>query len=377
VSYNLLRSLAHQGLRVGLGGGLRSGTAAYSRYCAGSFRHPSYDHDPRGFMAAIREVLIARQPAVCMPADEDIFVFAEYAEILRDLPVRMAVAPSATLRRLDNKYESVKLAGSLGIPVPATIRPANVEEIAAFAREHPGPLIMKLVRSSASRGLYVLQPERLRETVPGILEKSGTSFGDFIVQERIQGTGYGVSMLFDHGQLKASFTHRRLRELSPAGGPSTLRQSIRQPELEAHAGLLLRHVGYHGVAMVEFKHDEVSGKVWFLEVNPRWWGSLALAVRAGVDFPYLYYRMALGENLPPPPEYRTGVTVRWLLGDLLALKNQFVATRKMPGYRDLFPKVDGYDYLFADDPLPFAAELVLRPVRAVLAKSGERRKPLQ
>jgi predicted ATP-grasp superfamily ATP-dependent carboligase len=359
VAYTLLRSLARNGLRVGLGVDSYFSMAMYSRYCAGIFRHPSSDRNPHGFMTALRETLLARRPAVYMPADEEILAVAEHSSVLRDLPVRTVIAPFETLRLLDNKQQSLALADALGIPTPSTIRPASLAEITAFSREHPGPLVLKHTRSSGARGVYILQPEGLAEKLLPILGQSARGFEDFIVQEFIPATGYGVSMLFDRGQLKARFTHRRLRERSPSGGPSTLRESVRQPALEAHAERLLRHVGYHGVAMVEFKHDEVSGKSWFLEINPRWWGSLALAVRAGLDFPVLYHRLALGEILPSPPDYKTGVTVRWLLGDLFALTNQCMALKRLPGYGDICPTVDGYDDAFGDDPLPLAAELVM------------------
>jgi predicted ATP-grasp superfamily ATP-dependent carboligase len=317
-------------------------------------------------MAAVREMILAHRPAVYMPADEDALVVAEHAHLLRDAPVRIALAPFETLRRLDNKYEAFQLADSLGIPTPATIQPVASGEIEAFAREHPGPLVLKVNRSSGARGVLVLQPERLSAGLQRFLARCGAGFGDFIVQEFVRAPGYGVSLLFDHGQPKATFVHRRLRERSPLGGPSTLRQSIRQPVLEAHAERLLRHVGYHGVAMVEFKHDETTGRSWFVEVNPRWWGSLALAVRAGVDFPMLGYRLALGERLPPQPDYQTGLTVRWLLGDLLAIKNHLVYTRRVPRIRDLWPHVDGYDDACADDPVPLAAELFLHLKKASL-----------
>jgi predicted ATP-grasp superfamily ATP-dependent carboligase len=368
IGYGVLRSLARNGLRVGLGVDHHSGMGVYSRYCAGNFRHPSHDRDPLGFMDALAKTVRAHCPAVYMPADEDAFVVAEHAHLLRDVPVRTALAPFETLRCLNNKHESFQLAASLGIPTPATIQPKALGEIEAFARDHPGPLVLKFNRSSGGRGVFLLQPGRLRSGLQQMHARWGRGYGDFIVQEFIRAPGYGVSMLFDHGEPKASFTHRRLRELSPCGGPSTLRQSIRQPVLEAHAERLLRHVKYHGMAMVEFKHDEATQKTWFLEVNPRWWGSLALAIRAGIDFPLLFHRLALGENLPPPPNYQTGVTVRWLLGDLLALKNHMFSAGRIPRFQDLSPKADGYDDFFPDDPLPLAAELVLHLRKTVRAK---------
>jgi hypothetical protein len=68
--------------------------------------------------------------------------------------------------------------------------------------------------------------------------------------------------------------------------------------------------------MVEFKIDERGGVARILEANARFWGSLELAVSAGVDFPYLLFRMATGERIGESTGYRVGLKMRWELGDL-------------------------------------------------------------
>ncbi|HAA03119.1 MAG TPA: hypothetical protein DCE18_07085, partial [Syntrophobacteraceae bacterium] len=114
------------------------------------------------------------------------------------------------------------------------------------------------------------------------------------------------------------FVHRRLREYPITGGPSTLRESWRHHQAYSDALRLLQDLRFVGVAMVEFKTDIRTGQAKLLEVNPRFWGSLALAVDAGVNFPLLWTRMALGEHVPPVTSYRLGHRCRWLLpGDIL------------------------------------------------------------
>jgi hypothetical protein len=53
-----------------------------------------------------------------------------------------------------------------------------------------------------------------------------------------------------------------------------------------------------------------------MEINARLWGSLQLAVDAGVDFPALLARVATGERVAPVTSWRAGVRSRWFWGDV-------------------------------------------------------------
>jgi hypothetical protein len=71
------------------------------------------------------------------------------------------------------------------------------------------------------------------------------------------------------------------------------------------------------VAMVEFKVDHLTRVPLLMEINGRFWGSLQLAIDAGMNFPWLLLQMAVGRAVNPfDSSYRTGVKSRWLLGDL-------------------------------------------------------------
>ena len=79
---------------------------------------------------------------------------------------------------------------------------------------------------------------------------------------------------------------------------------------------LLRRIEWQGVAMVECKVDSVTGRPYLMEVNGRFWGSLQLAVDAGVDFPVMLVRLALGLPVAPVSDWRSGVKLRWCLGEV-------------------------------------------------------------
>jgi predicted ATP-grasp superfamily ATP-dependent carboligase len=152
---------------------------------------------------------------------------------------------------------------------------------------------------------------------------------DPLVQEKISGEGRGVFLLMWEGEVKAAFCHRRLREKPPWGGLSVLSESLPLDRaLVERSAELLRTVSWNGPAMVEYKIDEREGEAKLMEVNGRFWGSLQLAIDAGVDFPAIYYRLVCGEDVPSPPEYRAGVKSRWLLGDLDSLITRLRCTER-------------------------------------------------
>jgi len=133
---------------------------------------------------------------------------------------------------------------------------------------------------------------------------------------------------------------------------------------------LLGPLGWHGVAMMEFKQDQRTGQSFLMEVNGRFWGSLQLAIQAGVDFPYLSCQLALGDTVAAPLEYQVGIKSRWLLGDLdhliIRLFHRDDAQNLPAGApsraralaRFLQPFNPGmrYDVLSGDDPRPFLHE---------------------
>ncbi|MBI4420478.1 MAG: ATP-grasp domain-containing protein [Gemmatimonadetes bacterium] len=138
-----------------------------------------------------------------------------------------------------------------------------------------------------------------------------------ILQRRVRGPGVGLFLLRWEGRIVAAFAHRRLREQPPAGGVSVYRESIAiDPALLEAGRRLLDDLDWRGVAMVECKLDPETGRYVFMEVNGRLWGSLQLALDAGVDFPGLLVACARGDPVVPTNGYRVGVRSRWLWGDV-------------------------------------------------------------
>jgi predicted ATP-grasp superfamily ATP-dependent carboligase len=140
------------------------------------------------------------------------------------------------------------------------------------------------------------------------------------VQECVAGVGVGFFALFDHGQPKRIFMHRRLRELPVAGGMSTAACAYYHETLKDYGLRILSALKWHGVAMVEFKYQEESDRLVLMEINPKFWGSVELALEAGVEFAADLVRVFRGEPLAYSQCYDRQLHFYWPLdGDLVHL----------------------------------------------------------
>jgi predicted ATP-grasp superfamily ATP-dependent carboligase len=115
--------------------------------------------------------------------------------------------------------------------------------------------------------------------------------------------------------------HRREREFPVTGGASIAAESVYDEKLKDVGKKLLDALSWHGVAMVEFKLDEADNQFKLMEINPKFWGSLDLAIAAGVDFPYDLARMSRGEAIEYSEEYKRGLRYQWPIEDLICVKS--------------------------------------------------------
>ena len=114
-----------------------------------------------------------------------------------------------------------------------------------------------------------------------------------------------------------AFQHRRLHEVPLTGGGSSLRVSEAvEPELLDASKQLLGTIGWHGVAMVEFKWQPASRTYNLMEINGRFWGSLPLATAAGANFPAMLAELHLRGKVTDRDAYRNGVYCRNLARDV-------------------------------------------------------------
>ncbi len=215
--------------------------------------------------------------------------------------------------------------------------PATRLLTATEAHEIPLPAVVKARFSASENNSKKVSVKYLKNKTALIRLAHDTPPDTLVVQTQLQGTAYGVSALFWNGRFVSDFCHRRLLEKPPSGGVSALAEAVAQQDTPGHEACiaLLRSLKWHGLAMVEIKCD-ADQKPYLLEINPRPWGTIQLAISAGRDFPGMILQLCsaktgekiddLIKEIKRLPNYNTKVRLRWTLGTLdhalIRLKNE-------------------------------------------------------
>jgi predicted ATP-grasp superfamily ATP-dependent carboligase len=247
---------------------------------------------------------------------------------------RLVLLPEyAVLREVNSKLGLRQHASACGIPMPQRHEVQHPRQLEKMDRRAGFPLVVKL---ESDEGLFL--PPQERYAVVGDVEELISAYKRLfarkafpVVEEYVEGEGYGLSLLCEGGRVWAHFCHRRLLEYPPGGGPAALCESVFDPGLLTWGRSFARQTCWNGIMMMEFKRRP-DGSFVLLEVNPRFWGSLPLAMHCGIDFPYLLYRLSMGQPPAEPPVYRLGVRMRISPLDLLsAARASLAAWQKMSG----------------------------------------------
>lgn len=373
----ITRSLGRRGIRVFVGEERPVSLASSSRYCAGHVTYPSPYREPEAFRRFLVDLVRAEAMDVVVPVTDvtTSSVCLVQGELQRHSAA--AVPPFHAFDLVTDKSALLRYAEVRGIPIPRTHFVDDMAMLRDLGDRVEYPAVVKPSRSRilTSRGWvaagvhYANSRGDLRRLYEQTYE---LAHHPSLIQQRVVGPGVGLFALFDRGELLTAFAHQRLREKPPSGGVSVMCRSVPvDPQLRDDAVRLLGPLGWHGVAMLEYKRESATGNRFLIEVNGRFWGSLQLAVDAGVDFPWLSQQLARGRRPHVPETYRIGVTNRWLLGDL-----DHLVLRLFHRDRDLclpenapsrlgalveFVKCTrpgvGDQVLRADDPRPFLYEL--------------------
>ena len=381
-----VRSLGRGGYDVLVASHRRWPLGAWSRYCVGQYRLSGQTVEA---FADLRAWAREERVNIVLPLLEGAFLLLnrERAE-WEGMGMIVACGTEEMLDRAFDKAQTLHLAESSDVRIPPTRFPESLEQARAAALELGFPCVVKPRESDVWDGNKVVHARGI-----GLVNDLSTLDATVLsrchdgkwplIQGFVPGYTAGAFALCNDGHVVAWFAHESLRDVRPLASPSCLRRSIRlAPRLREPSERLLRAMRWNGPAMVEFRDDGVN-EPCLMEVNGRFWHSLELAVASGADFPLWWIRLLEGLPLDSPTDYREGIAVRWLWGDV----KRCMYTFKGPpagypasrltlwrGMRELFgpqPANTRLEMWQRNDPLPAVGEWV-EGIRGVISNSLSR-----
>jgi len=243
------------------------------------------------FLPWLRNIIRAHDVGLIIPGQAVLCAlrgtFEEFAPLLAYAPDRETIDCGLSKYDLFTRLQS-SVDSAAHLP---PIRLVEAHQAAPTATELCAlgfPIFAKAdaIHATAGAGDATLRLATLTEAVRRIAALR-RRYRRFTLQGYVPGCGVGAFFLMHQGEPVAEFMHRRIHEVPHTGGVSALRASWRHDAIRADALAKLRSLRWEGAAMLEYRWDTSTDSFALVELNGRFWGSLHLALHAGVDFPAL------------------------------------------------------------------------------------------
>ena len=355
---SMVRALGRDGIPVAVAASDPASKVKRSRYCTAEVRTPSWVDDPEAAAAA----LIAwgseqrAAPVVFYQGDHDLLALSRARSRLAP-HLRCVLPPAGLVEALADKLRFAALAERLRLPVPFTLTLPRGSELRGWDRF---PCVVKPVMRSPRFAQLARNQKAMRvpdrsemDALRAVIESYDT---DFVIQQAIDGGEECIESYHAYvrpgGEVIGEFTGRKLRTAPRLYGYSTYVEITDQDEVRRLGRSILERIGFSGVAKIDFKRDPRTGRLYLLEINPRFnlWHHAGAA--AGVSIPALVYRDCLEPgSARPAGRARAGVRwvnarddwrayqgspARWLAEILTAQVNEsFMLRDPLPGLDDL------------------------------------------
>jgi predicted ATP-grasp superfamily ATP-dependent carboligase len=364
------RDLARHGVRVTLVQcGAGKPPAAHSRFVR-FCNAPDIEHEA-AVVDWLQELAHGTQTMpVLVPAQDQAVLFIHRHRAALAQRYRFYVWDADVLMELGSKVGLRRVAERYGLPMPRTFSPRSRAEIEQLGGELQFPCIVKpeftnswWTHAARQHGLgkKAIEVASLPELLD-VHERSERVGATVVVQEKVVGPDANhmsfVTFVAPDGSFSGEMIARKLRVYPVRFGVGSYAESAVIEDATLHGRAILQRLGYRGFASVQFKRDERSGRLYLLEINLRFPLLLALALRAGLSFPYYYYRTSLGRD------YAIGklrVGVRWMsMGrDFRSVRSHVrEGTCSWPRWVGELLRCNSFPLFTLRDPMPALASIV-------------------
>lgn len=310
VGYNILKSLSLRGLAVWCADTSRKNICSMSRFCTGSFTYPDPFTDEKAFIDCLKQKIKELNPLMLLPTHDESVIIMRHKDEFPDNLLIPYENPDLLLK-LSNKSIATRIAKECNVPIPQVY--STINDIGQY------PIVFKTVIGNSAKTVFF--PTSKTELLK-LSELYKTK--EVLMEEYIGGSDYSVDCVRWNGFWKSSVYHAILTKTN-GGGTTTQRELIHFPELEVYARRMLDYVDFHGVCGIDFRVEQKSGRVAFIEINARFTGGLATPIAAGFDIPWILYELATKNQYNDPIIIKDGIKTKWILGDVITLVDRLLS----------------------------------------------------
>jgi predicted ATP-grasp superfamily ATP-dependent carboligase len=308
--------LARAGYRVGTASSQRRAPASWSRFSSARYALPNPRADGPRFAERVAAIAAADGYATALACSEgSLWALSNNREAFDD-GIDLGLPPAQAVERCTDKLALTEAAGAAGLAAPETIACDSAEEALAAAQRLGFPVVLKPLRTVFAHGEETVHLASSLVADAASLDTALSASGfPCLVQRRETGAMLSVAGVIADGRLLAATASRYLRTWPPDGGPVSFSRSLEQPAPFLESVARLAHaIGWNGIFELELI-ELADGRPAVLDFNPRIYGSLALAVKAGTPLPAIWCDWLL-KGKQSESRGRAGVFYRWEDADL-------------------------------------------------------------
>ena len=298
-SIGVIRSLGRAGYDVYAAADNPEALGLHSTYAHRQLIYPPLRTERGAFQAWLLDTVASEGISGIVPSESVLLAMqSDYEKIAALLPlstnpaiVYAGMSKYDLFERFDGASRSERLSRFLLLkdvdPIPSVAdltalgMPVFIKADAIYAKERHDSLVLRCATA---------------EHAQAALRQCLGQYRRILVQGYVEGVGVGVFLLRWKGRVLARFMHRRLHEVPHTGGASSYREAWWNDAIYRDAAGRMEALGWEGVGMFEYRWNPVPERFYLLEFNGRFWGSLHLALYAGVDFPALLMDAFYGQE---------------------------------------------------------------------------------
>ncbi len=284
--------------------------AHWSRSVHERFLVPAPLEDEAGFLDAVERAVSVGGYSVLVPGSDASLLAISRGRHRLKRHVRCQLPPHDLVERSLDKLALVSVASQHGLASPFTIACQGKAEAVSATGTIGFPVILKPVRS-------VFEVDGTRRRIGAVLVRDRCALdgavaaygGSCLVQRRERGAVLSFAGVFAEGRMLGKALSRYYRTWRPDAGGASFSQTMEAPpRLEERVKSLLEDLGWEGLFELELIERPDGGHA-VIDLNPRPYGSLALAIGAGANLPAIWCEYVLGRE-PRRAQARPGVFYR-------------------------------------------------------------------